>query len=153
MRIVALLTFLLSTAPAFADEACSGAVVEIFGGRMTLPCDYRLLPEIGSAIRFIRFDQNPGRPYGNIYIGNVATLPSSEERQRSAQHLGATLERSKVKGLSVEITRQTARQLLVEGDVTYVSALIHDGKHYVRITDSDSDIWKKLLQRCEGCGQ
>lgn len=151
MRSLAAIVLLLAVVGARAEEYCLGAVVDIFGGRLTLPCAYRLQPESGGAIRFLRIEKDPRQPYGNIYIGAASTLPSQQEREATAREMGATWERVAMGRLSVEITTRTTQQLLVDDSVTYVSALIYDAEHYVRVTDSDPKLWRQLVQRCEHC--
>lgn len=126
------------------DDSCTGAVVEIFGGKLSIPCGFRLKPEFENTIRFVRFESDPRQPNGNIYIGKASDLSTQEARDRDAAELGAKIERKTFGQLSVEIMRRTTRQLLNEGPVTYVSALIYDDQHYVRVADSDPNLWQLL---------
>lgn len=156
MRQVALVVLLVAAAGVHADpneESCRGSVVDIFGGRLTIPCGFRLQPEFENTIRFLALEVEPGQPYGNIYIGKVSDLPKQEARDADATQMGATIERKTLGSLRVEIVRRTTQQLLRDGSVTYVSALIYDERHYVRAIGTDPRLWQRLLEQCDWCGQ
>lgn len=134
-------------------DTCVTTCVDIFGGAMPIPTGYKLQPEFGDQLRLVRIDRDPTKPYGNIYIGRVETLPPKEQREESASELGASFERKSRGALTIEVTTRTTRQLLVDKPVRYVSALIYDNRHYMRITDSDPEMWKEMIDGCARCGK
>jgi hypothetical protein len=142
-----------TTMAAEERDACMTACIDIFGGALPIPAGYRLQTDFGDTLRFVRIDRDPRKQYGNIYIGKIESLPPSAEREKSARDLGAHFERQTRGALKIEVTTRTTKQLLVDKTVRYVSALIHDSRHYVRITDSDPDLWKQMIEQCKGCAR
>lgn len=135
------------------SDACATTCVDIFGGALPIPAGYRLQTDFGDTLRLVRIDRDPAKPYGNIYIGKVESLPSRRKRERSATDLGAKLESKSHGSLTIEVTTRTTKQLLVDKPVRYVSVLMYDNRHYVRITDSDPELWKQMIDQCARCGR
>jgi hypothetical protein len=136
-----------------ADGTCAATCIDVFGGVLLIPQGYRLQTDFGDVLRLTRIDPDPTKPYGNIYIGKADSLPHKESREASAKELGATFERQSRGTVQIEVTTRITKQLLVDKPVRYVSVLLYDTEHYIRITDSNPDVWKQMIEHCAGCGR
>lgn len=133
-------------------NTCDGVCVDVFGGSLPIPNGFRLKPDFGDVIRFVRLDNSPGNVYGNIQIGKASALPSAESRVQSARDLGAEFKKLSRGSLQIEIMTRVTEQLLAPEPAKYVSVLVYDRHHYVRITDRDPEVWKEMLDGCVRCG-
>jgi hypothetical protein len=120
---------------------------------MPIPPGYKLQPEFTDPLRLIRLDPDPRKGHGHIDIGKVESLESKAEREDSARDPEAGFERESRGKLSIEVTTRTLQVLLADRPVRYVSVLIYDDRHYMRITDTDPELWKRMLQQCANCGR
>ena len=120
---------------------------------MPIPPGYKLQPEFTEPLRLIRLDPDPRKGHGHIDIGKVESLEPKAEPEKSARDPQARFVRESRGKLSIEVTTRTIQVLLADKPVRYVSVLIYDNRHYMRITDSDPELWRQMIEHCAQCGR